>query len=132
MKATTTNIEAIKNVVNNSKTRSAWAKGVKYYAGMLLENLEEYAHYYESESEELPEINEKLMLNGARDWAAYSYGGSALIYNESIAKTLCTPSELKRCKDGQRRPNNSEDWLDVQARALHQAAFAIMQAMYLI
>ena len=61
------------------------------------------------------------MLNGARDWNAYSWGGSALIYDGDIAERLCTPSELKRTRHGERRPNSREEWLDTQARALYQA-----------
>lgn len=132
MKATTANIEAILNVINSAKARSAWSKGVKTYANMLIENIIEYSHFCIKNGKELPEITESLMLNGASDWGAYSWGGSALIYNEDIAETLCSPSELKRCKGGERRPNNSEEWLDVQARALWQAARSIKQAMNLI
>lgn len=42
-----------------------------------------------------------------------------------IAELLCSPSELKRKKYGERRPNSREEWLDVQARALAQAAACI-------
>lgn len=35
---------------------------------------------------------------------------------------LCTPSELRRTHNGERRPNSREEWLDTQARALYQAA----------
>lgn len=52
-------------------------------------------------------------------------GGSALIYNADIAKHYCTPSELKKTHNGERKPNSREDWLDVQARALWQAALMI-------
>ena len=62
------------------------------------------------------------MLNGAASWAQYSDGGCALIYNGDIARRLCTASELKRTRDGQRNPNANETWIDVQARALSQAA----------
>ncbi len=36
------------------------------------------------------------MLNGASNWRQFSYGGSALIYNEEIAERLCSPSEFKK------------------------------------
>lgn len=61
------------------------------------------------------------MLNGAQDWGQYSWGGSALIYDGDIAEHLCCPSELKKNRHGERRPNSREEWLDVQARALYQA-----------
>lgn len=50
-----------------------------------------------------------------------SWGGSHLCYNYDIARHYCTPSELKRTRDGARRPNAREEWLDVQARAIYQA-----------
>lgn len=50
-----------------------------------------------------------------------SWGGSHLCYDSDIARHYCTPSELKRTRDGARRPNAREDWLDVQARAIYQA-----------
>ena len=50
-----------------------------------------------------------------------SWGGSHLCYNSDIARHYCTPSELKRTRDGARRPNAREDWPDVQARAMYQA-----------
>ena len=64
---------------------------------------------------------DKILLNGADNWNQYSWGGCALIYNGDIAKHYCTPSELKKTRNGLRRPNSQEDWLDVQARALTQA-----------
>lgn len=42
-----------------------------------------------------------------------------------IAKLLCTPSELKKTDYGRKLPNSTEDWLDVQARALYQAYMLI-------
>lgn len=62
------------------------------------------------------------MMNGAKNWKEYSYGGCALIYDKDIAETLCTPSELKRKRGGELQPNSTETWLDVQARALYQAS----------
>ena len=66
-------------------------------------------------------------LNGARDWAQYSRGGSgvALIYCADIADRLATSSEIKSRtnKAGQlsSMANSREDWCDVEARALRQA-----------
>ena len=65
------------------------------------------------------------LLNGASDWSQYSWGGCSLIYDGDIAERLCTPSELKKTRNGERRPNSREDWLDVQARALYQASNSI-------
>ena len=47
-----------------------------------------------------------------------------------IAKRVCSPSELKKTHEGNRKPNANEDWVDVQARALHQAAMLIKGICY--
>ena len=98
--------------------RSAWLRGVKTYAKNMLEELFDNGHDVDGLS------RAGLLdaaLNGARDWKEYSWGGCALIYDGDIAATLCNPSELKKTRGGERRPNSREEWPDVQARALHQA-----------
>lgn len=103
------------------KARSAWNNGVNAYAIELLDSVN---------PEELEKANdfkslEKLLLNGARNWKEYSYGGCSLIYDTDIAKRLCNSSELKRTDNGRKEPNKSENWLDVQARALYQAFYRV-------
>lgn len=100
--------------------RSAWGRGVNVYALELVEELEERAAYEGRNPQPGKECRE-WMLNGAADWSQYSWGGSSLIYDGDIAERLCTPSELKKTRHGERRPNSREEWLDVQARALFQA-----------
>lgn len=102
------------------KDRSAWGKGVNAYALELVEELRERAAYEGRNPEPGKECRE-WMLNGAQDWNQYSWGGSSLIYDGDIAERLCTPSELKKTRHGERRPNSREEWLDTQARALTQA-----------
>lgn len=102
------------------KDRSAWGRGVNAYALELVEELKERAVYEGRNPEPGAECRE-WMLNGAQDWAQYSWGGSSLIYDCDIAERLCTPSELKKTRNGERRPNSREEWLDIQARALYQA-----------
>lgn len=103
--------------LGNRNDRSAWNRGVTALALYILDGCE---------ADELGYADaEKTLLNGARDWEQYSWGGCALVYDEDIARALCTPSELKRTRNGARRPNASEEWLDVQARALHQAGARI-------
>lgn len=97
--------------------RSAWDKGVKYYAGMILADVDDVS----GTNEQL----EARLLNGAENWKQYSEGGCALIYDENIAETLCTQSELKKTHGGKLQPNNWESWLDVQTRALRQAFLLI-------
>ena len=64
---------------------------------------------------------EKALLYGAGDWRQYSEGGCALVYDADIAARLCSPSELKRVRGGERQPNSRETWLECQSRALWQA-----------
>lgn len=106
--------------LEGNKDRSAWGRGVNVYALELVESLEERAAYEGRNPEPGQECREWL-LNGAQDWNQYSWGGSALIYDCDIAERLCTPSELKKTRNGERRPNSREEWLDTQARALYQA-----------
>ena len=111
----------IKKELEARKDRSAWSKGVTVYALELLEEYQERAVYEGREAADRVEFKAWL-LNGADSWESYSYGGSSLIYNGDIAERLCCPSEYKRTREGERRPNSREEWLDVQARALYQAA----------
>ena len=112
--------EKIRAELEARKDRSAWNRGVTVYALELLVDLESLADYEGRNPEPGQECREWL-LNGARDWNAYSWGGSSLIYDSDIAERLCTPSELKKTRHGERRPNSREEWLDTQARALYQA-----------
>ena len=107
--------------INSSEARSAWARGVREYALDLVASLDQYD---DIDPDDLTsrKLVERYLLNGAASWAQYSDGGCALIYNRDIARRLCTASELKLTRDGQRNPNANETWIDVQARALSQAA----------
>lgn len=102
------------------KDRSAWNKGVTLYAWDMLDEIQERTDYEHKEPETAAELKE-YALNGADSWEQYSWGGSSLIYNGDIAERLCSPSELKKTRNGERRPNSREEWLDTQARALFQA-----------
>lgn len=119
-------IKAIKRELKKEKGASCWARGVLTYAAELLDDL-----YYLEESEELNyNTAEKVLLNGADNWKQYSWGGCSLIYNGDICERLATPSEQKRKKGGELNPNNSEQWLDTQARALYQASHKIKSIIY--
>lgn len=123
-------IEKIREAIENKPTRSAWDSGKKAYALELLESLEEGINggYIDPADLESPALLKRALLNGAADWNQYSWGGCSLIYNGDIAKRLCPPSELKRKRGGDLQPNSREAWLDVQARALYQAARWIINA----
>ena len=102
--------------IEHLNPRSAWNRGVVKYALELINSIEVGE-----------EITEKCLLNGAENWHQYSEGGCAFIYDELICRRLCTPSEIKKTHNGERRPNKQETWIDVQARALFQAAQLIMK-----
>jgi hypothetical protein len=101
--------------IESRKATSAWTRGVKAYALELLAELPTNVNYGSLESLKAD------LLNGASDWRQYSYGGCSLVWNEDIARRLCTPSELRKTRCGDLRPNSHELWPDVQARALYQA-----------
>lgn len=109
----------LRHKIEERPVRSAWARGVKEYALEMVDHLEEY------NDGDIPHTMENLnawLLNGARDWKQASEGGSWLITDEEIAQRLCSPAELKKVAGGRRQPNKRETWIDVQARALNQAA----------
>ena len=120
-------IDATVNALRDAtrrNTRSAWDRGVRSYELELLDNLRDVAIAADLTTDHIM----SAMLNGARNWDEYSWGGCSAIYDEHIARRLCTPSELRRTYNGHRRPNANEAWLDVQARALFQAASNIRRA----
>lgn len=103
--------------LGSRRDRSAWDRGVTAYALEMLEGLEV--------TELTARTVERTLLDGSPSWHDYSWGGCALIYDADIAERLCCPSELRRCRGGERRPNAAEEWLDTQARACFQAAHRI-------
>ena len=107
--------KAIMDALEKEKARSAWNQGVIQYTFDILDNMED------------GEVTEKNLLNGAKDWKQYSYGGCALISDVDICHRLCASWEIKKNHDGERRPNKHENWMDTQARALYQAARLIMK-----
>ena len=116
-------IKELINKLQNLKARSKWGKGVTNYSIMILEKIQD-DHDQINDNITFKDL-ELLLLNGAKNWGRYSWGGNALIYNEDIARMLSTPSELKKYNNGEKRPNRKEEWLDTQARALTQAFYKI-------
>ena len=115
-------IAEIRQEIENKKTRSAWDRGVKEYALELLEDMEnERNAAKETDMNVYPATLEAELLNGAMNWKQFSWGWCSLVYDVQIAKRLCSPSELKKTRNGEKQPNAREQWLDVQARALYQA-----------
>tara|TARA_R110000868_G_scaffold46347_1_gene153108 strand:+ start:440 stop:808 length:369 start_codon:yes stop_codon:yes gene_type:complete len=104
-------------LVTAMPARSAWRRGVRAYALEMIEGAD-------GQLASVADLKKEL-LNGARTWKEFSEGGCALIYDADIAKRLCSPSEYRKTRNGERAPNPRETWLDVQARALGQAATLI-------
>lgn len=108
--------EIIKKLESLETPRSAWNKGVLYYALFIMSKFEP-----ETEIE-----SETDLLNGAYDWGHASCSGCFNVSDEVIALSVCSNSELRKTDYGKRRPNRDETWLDVQARALFQASDLIL------
>lgn len=120
-------IKELRKTIEAEPARSAWKRGVKRYALELVDELEEAIKggYFSTDKMADKGALKAQLLNGASGWSQYSYGGNALICDYDIAERLCSPSELKKCNGGERSPNRREVWLDVQARALGQAAYMV-------
>lgn len=98
-----------------SPARTKWEKGVKQYALELANKVEVEEYLSEEEFR-------KGLLNGARDWKQYSYGGCALISDDEIFCRLFTKSAFKeKVKEGVFCA------LDHQARALKEACDLVMK-----
>lgn len=102
------------------KSKSAWKRGVLQYAVELINDVDLTDVCNQK-------LLEKAILNGAENWKQYSEGGCALCYDGDICDRLCPPSVIKRKDNGRLPPNSRESWIDVQARALFQAARIIKQ-----
>lgn len=129
----TTVLAKAKQTLGQRKDRSAWSRGVTKYAVDMLQQITDYykGGYISADDLAAWATAEAAALNGARDWSEYSWGGAAIVYDGDIAAALCTPSELKKTRNGERKPNSREEWLDVRARALYQAfrrMYAAIQA----
>lgn len=136
-------VEEARRILEARVDRSKWNKAVTEDAIDLLDTVNEtceeisrkYAETVEGGHVHTLDIFKssrlliEVMLNGARDWYQYSYGGCGLVYDGDIAEHYCTPSEYKRTRGGDRNPNSRETWLDVQARALYQAGNRAAKAL---
>ncbi len=132
------------DLLKETKANSAWERAVKAYAvGLIEDHISSITTYDDNgvtmirnpgkDFEPLvysTETLEEVLLNGAENWRQYSWGGCSLIYDSDIAGALCTPSELKRTRNGELPPNSQEEWLDVQARALYQAYRLILNTIH--
>jgi hypothetical protein len=124
-------IENVRKELEGMNQRSAWNRGVNEYAQGFVDDLEEWTEggYITLEDIQNTKKLENILLNGAINWIHYSWSGCSLCYNYQIAERLCSPSELKKTRNGMRDPNSQETWLDVQARALAQAYWRVRKAI---
>ena len=111
-------INEIRKEIEKENPRSKWGKAVITYANELLDHLEDQIKFHGPSLE----INEKTLLSGAEDWQHYSEAGNSLIYYGDISERVCTPSELKRCKE--------ENLMEIQGRALFQASRLILNQIW--
>ena len=109
----------IHTILIQEKPRSAWTRGVNNIAMDIVSEILENA-----------DGNDAPHFNRVEDFARHFYnvslreavdGGCFLVYDYDIAENFCTPSELKRVKNGERNPNSRETWLDVMYRGAYQA-----------
>lgn len=135
-------LTAVLTAIQEQKpARSKWERAVMEDAEeMLLEAIDNLRDNPEEAPRDLTELTAELLnvsTNTLKYWGGddghngirniyqcaheSSWGGSHLCYDCDIARHYCTPSELRRTRDGQRRPNARDEWLDVQARAIYQA-----------
>lgn len=109
----------IHTLLIQEKPRSAWARGVNNIARDIVTQILENAagndapHYYS-----VPDFCTEFYGASLREAVD---GGCFLVYDYDIAENFCTPSELKRTKNGEYNPNRSETWLDVMYRGAYQA-----------
>ena len=133
--------ELLAAVQGRKPARSAWDRGVQAYAVELCENLVEDSYVPDVLPDTWKEVR-ALLLNGADDdagrggywdWYKFSMGGCSLVYDCDIVDRLCTPSERRRVLDRFGnvvcKPARHNTWLELQARALFQAA-CIVCALY--
>ena len=104
-----------KEIIGKLESLKTPQKGVLHYAFFIMSK-------FDRESE-------TTLLRGAKNWWQASCSGCFYVNDEVIALTLCNKSELRITRDGKRRPNRDETWLDVQARALFQASQLILSIM---
>lgn len=112
--------QSLYEAIENYKAISAWDKGIKAFTLEIVESSEKYIT--------MDNVKE-IILNGAESYHAASFGGNFLIYDEDIAERFCNQSELKRTKNGEKKPNTRESWLDLQTRAAFQVEFLIKKAI---
>lgn len=95
----------------------------------LLDNLKETSYQINT----MKDVR-KSLLNGARDWNQYSYGGCALIYDGDIADHYLSEdkkNDFKFKRGPEKGCLNGIKLLDFQATCLREANIACLKAINL-
>lgn len=116
----------LKETLKAKKWRSAWLRGVRDTA---LELADYYDNNYNGQVFNSCKDLHQFLLNGASNWNQYAWGGCGLISNYDIAKRFCSPSEFKKKRGGELKPNSRMEWLDVYASALLYASYWVYGAL---
>lgn len=117
-------IRCLVETAHQRKNVSCWNRGVKFYALWLIDKLtDDYCMLFDTQAEleKCIKIFKKILLNGDENWYQYSCSGRVYVCYNEIAGALCTPSEYRKTKGGEKRLHHSKSWLVVQAQALLQA-----------
>lgn len=124
-----TDISAIRNWIEHISCKSHWERAVRDYA---LEMIDQCDRTNITSYKQIPNHCGALNMEDYAIARDLSKGGCFEIYNDDIAKRLCTPSQLKRYtrKDGTVRDLPRESWLDVQTRAVYQAIVLLRSACF--
>ena len=120
MKNTAKRADLLNALKNEKPARSAWERRVQATAYEIVEAID----YIDQLDISSRAALEGALLNGARDWSQYSWGGCSLCYNVEIAERYMTPSEFKRYMAPGHDASEGfggEQLLDLQARALRAA-----------
>lgn len=83
------------------KNASAWCKGVKNYADMLMDNLlDDYCMIFDNqrELEEQMKFFKKILLNGADNWNQYSYGAWHMFMMKKLPRLYAIHQSIAKLK----------------------------------
>lgn len=124
MKTTINTLRNEVEAINNG--RSKWRRAIKEDALYIIDSMQEALNINDTDT--LPESVQELKaiaLNGAEDWKQYSWGGCALVYNDTIKAHYLTDSEIRRHRG---EIFEGMHLLDLQAWALSQAWQMVLDA----
>lgn len=113
---------------------SAWDYGVRRYACDLIQTWADcnngciWDEISKIRGDSILRLTEKDLLLGAEDWKQYS-DSCSLIYNEDICRRLYDKAVRKGTGNENFPPDDRENWLDLQAKALQEAAGLILDTV---